>query len=104
MEEVFNQLLKQMKELTEQLQYQSAQLQQQSIQLQRQTQQLSALQEMLAKLKVATCHELSLHLILNFFYIRRPVQMLAVIRHVIGELAELLFADPVGFFDAGVRS
>ena len=41
MEEMFNQLLKQMKELTGQLQYQSAQLQQQ-------TEQLTELQEIIA--------------------------------------------------------
>jgi len=48
MEEMFNQLLRQMKELTEQLQYQSTQLQQQSAQLQQQTKQLTELQEIIA--------------------------------------------------------
>jgi len=48
MEEMFNQMLQQMKELTEQLQYQSIQLQQQSIQLQQQTEQLTELQEIIA--------------------------------------------------------
>ena len=48
MEEMFNQMLRQMKELTEQLQYQSIQLQQQSAQLQQQTEQLTELQEIIA--------------------------------------------------------
>ena len=48
MEEMFNQMLQQMKELTEQLQYQSVQLQQQSTQLQQQTEQLAELQEIIA--------------------------------------------------------
>jgi len=48
MEEMFNQMLQQMKELTEQLQYQSIQLQQQSAQLQQQTEQLTELQEIIA--------------------------------------------------------
>ena len=55
MKEMFNQLLKQMKELTEQLQYQSTQLQQQntrlqqqSTQLQQQNEQLTELQEIIA--------------------------------------------------------
>ena len=48
MEEMFNQMLQQMKELTEQLQYQSVQLQQQSTQLQQQTEQLTELQEIIA--------------------------------------------------------
>jgi transposase len=48
MEEMFNQMLQQMKELTEQLQYQSVQLQQQSAQLQQQTEQLAELQEIIA--------------------------------------------------------
>ena len=48
MEEMFNQMLQQMKELTEQLQYQSVQLQQQSTQLQQQAEQLAELQEIIA--------------------------------------------------------
>ncbi|MBR0403993.1 MAG: IS66 family transposase, partial [Eggerthellaceae bacterium] len=48
MEDVFYQLLQQMKELTEQLQQQSEQLQQQSEQLQQQSEQLSTLQEIIA--------------------------------------------------------
>ena len=48
MQEVFNQLLQQMKELTEQLQQQSEKLQQQSKKLQEQSEQLAALQEVIA--------------------------------------------------------
>ena len=48
MEEMFYQLLQQIKELTEQLQQQSEQLQQQSEQLQQQSEQLTALQEIIA--------------------------------------------------------
>ena len=50
MEEMFNQMLQQMKELTEQLQYQSIQLQQQSIQLQQQSTQLHQQTEQLTEL------------------------------------------------------
>ena len=48
MEEMFYQLLQQLKELTEQLQQQSEQLQQQSKKLQEQSEQLAALQEVIA--------------------------------------------------------
>ena len=48
MEDMFKQLLKQMKELTEQLQRQSTQLQRQSTQLQQQSEQLTELREIIA--------------------------------------------------------